>query len=173
MSRRRGKYSLVYPSVQYYSAVEHCAVLPWPPRPPRNEGLISPSAGAAPGRQALAVSPFGGGGGSRFVLAETNSLTQSTILFLEKQPTSNAGLTGEWGQLEITLTGHAAPEVPLAEENSTTDPPMHPWRLSPRAPQGISPAGEGVQAASQLDFSLCSILLLSLPSKALDPKRPP
>lgn len=64
------------------------------PRPPRNAGLISPSAGAAPGRQPLAVSPFGRGGG-RFFLAETNSLTQSTILFLEKQPTSNAGLTGE------------------------------------------------------------------------------
>ena len=56
------------------------AALTTPP-PPKNEGLISPSAGAAPGRQALAVSPFGGG-----VAADLSWLKQ---IALPKVPSSS------------------------------------------------------------------------------------
>lgn len=158
INRRRGKYILVHPSVEYYSPIRHCDVLPRTPSEMKNlfPHLLGVLLEHSPQQSALL------GWGADF-LAETNSLTQSTTLFLEKQPTSNVWLIQEWDQ--------AAPEIPLADENSTTDLPMHPWWLLPRAPDGI---GWG-WCQGCLTASLLPLLNPASfpPFQSLDLKRPP
>ena len=123
------------------------------PTPLRIEGLTSPSARTVPGRQTSAVSASGEGAYFLQSLAETKTLTQSTNLFLEKQPLSKARLTWEWGQLEITLTG-IQPQYPHGQARI-----LPPATHAPVAADAESSPGDQPELASVLsEVSLLTLL---------------
>ena len=92
-------------------------------------------------------------GKGHIFLAETKTLTQSTNLFLEKQPLSKARLTWEWGQLEITLTG-IQPQCPHGQAR-ILPPAIH----APVVADAESSPGDQPELASVLsEVSLLTLL---------------
>lgn len=163
---KRGKYIVVDPSVDYYSEIQHGDVLF---RSPLRKGrLISPPSGGATGRQRSAASSFSGG----IFLAEMYNPAPNTIFFLEKQPTVNAQSTWVGRTCQSLRLLWMNTQLQSAHEQAST----YPWttHVSMVAITGSS-SWDQLRLVWGLPHSFISssILLYPLPSKAVDPKRPP
>lgn len=150
------KYSVLYPSVEYYSAMGHCVVLLSPSLPPWKYRTDAHSAESAAGSQ-----PFLGGGGiGRFLLLKQTSLSKIPSSWrCSPHPMPDQHGVGRschdlkllWQAIQLQ---HSHWQVRILPSNhARTDGNGH-----LELPLGSAESGVGLPHSS---FSFCSVLLPS------------